>query len=252
MSNLVLDEATATSTTAPAFARPASAPADTGSVSEEYLARRLARPVRKVEPMAYEFTKDPGLLHQYYRLREDMFISVWGLEHFTAQEEAHDRVSDIMVAHQGLHCIAGGRITISSPNHRVALPMEKEDFQIQQLMTDLDLADHTYCEFSRLAILPDFRGGVVFPEMARRFIRKAISEGVEYAFNIAPIPLARSYRQTMQMFGLKWELCPSVKIPEREEYEGIRMMLSVMDLRPFLKAKPVRAAKRQPVLADAE
>jgi hypothetical protein len=108
--------------------------------------------------------------------------------------------------------------------------MEKPDFSLKAALPELDLAHHTYCEFSRLAILPDFRAGKVFPEMASRFIRRAVAEGVEYAFNMAPLPLARNYRQAMKAFGLNWNIRSDIKIPDREEFEGIKMVLSVMNL----------------------
>lgn len=208
--------------------------------AESYLARRVLKPVRQARPVVYEFTTDAGLLHQYYRLREDMFISVWGLQNFSGTKEPYDDISHIMVARQGLQCIAGGRLTISSPAHPQTLPMEKDDFKLQELLPELNLPECSYGEFSRLAILPEFRAGVVFPEIARRFIRRAIAEGVEYAFNIAPQPLSRSYRQTVQMFGVEWKIRYDIPVPDREEYEGIKMVLSVMDLTRFVK-KPASA-----------
>jgi len=216
--------------------------------SESYLARRMMRSAKKPAQAVYEFTNDPGLLHQYYRLREDMFISVWGLKNFSGEKEHFDDLSHIMVARQGLQCIAGGRLTISTPFNHQAMPMEKDDFKLKELMPDLNLAQRSYGEFSRLAILPEFRAGLVFPEIARRFIRRAIAEGVEYACNIAPQPLARSYRQAVQMFGLEWNVRHDVVVPDREEYEGIKMVLSVMDLRHFAK-KPVIGAEQAEKLA---
>lgn len=213
------------------------------TLSEDYLARRFQRAGKTQQDVAYEFTRDPGLLHQYYRLREDMFIHVWGLKHFSGQEDMFDVISDIMVARKGLQCIAGGRLTVSSPQNRCLLPMEKDDLSLPSLFPELDLEETTYGEFSRLSILPEFRAGAVFPEMARRFIQKAISQGVEYAFNIAPAPLARSYRQTVQLFGLKWDICHHVQIPQREEYEGIQMVVSVMDL--SLHVRNYQQAARQ-------
>lgn len=206
--------------------------------SEEFLARRYARLTGTPEKIVYDFTQDPGLLFQYYQLREEMFISVWGLKHFCGQKDQFDDTSEILIAHSKRQCVAGGRLTISAPAARQLMPMEKEGLDLVALFPDLKLNECSYGEFSRLSILPEYRGGAVFPEIARRFIKRAIAEGVQYAFNIAPQPLARSYRQTVQLFGLNWEERKDVVVPEREEYEGIKMVLSVMDLTRFGRPKP--------------
>jgi hypothetical protein len=206
-------------------------------LSDEYLQRRFRRVSQPQEKIAYEFTRDVGLLDQYYHLREEMFISVWGLKHFCGAKEMFDDISEILVARRGNHCIAGGRLTISTPSQHQMMPMEKEGLSLAGLFPELPLGECTYGEFSRLAILPEFRAGAVFPEIARRFIKRAIAEGVQYAFNIAPQPLARSYRQAIQLFGLNWNIREDIAVPQREEYEGIRMVVSVMDLTGFSRRK---------------
>lgn len=224
------------------------------SVPESALARKALRSTQLQERVAYEFTRDPGLVHQYCSMRENMFISVWGLKHFSGTKDRFDDVSQIMVARRGLLVIGGGRLTIATPSRRVPMPMEGPDFQLESVFPHLGLARHCYGEFSRLAILPEYRAGEVFPELAKRFIRKAVAEGVDFAFNMAPLPLARSYRQTMQAFGLNWKICNDVAVPEREAFEGIRMAVSVMDLRalrPGLKSPQDAAAQPElSVLSD--
>jgi hypothetical protein len=225
------------------------------AIPESGLVRKTMRSLRMPEPVQFEFTQDAGLIHQYCVMREHMFISVWGLKHFSGTKDRFDDASQLMVARRGLQVIAGGRLTISTPAGRLAMPMEGDDLNLVSLFPDLELARRTYGEFSRLAILPEFRAGNVFPELAKRFIRKAVAEGVDYAFNMAPVPLARSYRQTMQSFGLSWKIRSDVEVPERDEFEGIKMVLSVMDLRPLRgHVKPAREAleqgEMQPILAD--
>src|SRR5262249_17603410 len=113
----------------------------------------------------------------------------------------------------------------------------------------------TYGEFSRLAILPEFRAGVVFPELAQRFIRRAIAEGVEYAFSIAPHPMARNYRRVVMPFGPQWEIREDITVQDRDEYEGVPMVLSVMDLTRYVNARlpqgeTAKAKRPEAVFAD--
>lgn len=211
-------------------------------LSEHRLARKFAGTPALPDKIDYEFTHDPALMHMYYQLREEMFISVWGLEKFCGQKDEFDDASEIMIARRGQLCIGGCRLTISTPSQPRKLPMEGNDLQLQALFPELDLQETTYCEFSRLAIMPDYRNGVIFPEMVRRFIKRMIAEGVEYAFGISPVPLARSYRQTIQMFGVNVEMHKEIEIPEREEYEGIKMVLSLVDLSKYVHT--LRLGKR--------
>jgi len=212
--------------------------------SESRLNRRALRSTSPLPEVEYDFTQDAGLLHQYFLMREAMFISVWGLKHFSGERDRFDDMSHIMVARRGKQVLAGGRLTVSGATRRTLLPMEGPDLSLVAMFPELDLANHTYCEFSRLAILPEFRNGQIFPELARRFIRRAVAEGVDYAFNMAPLPLARSYRQAMIDFGLKWHVRLDLPVPERSEFEGIKMALSVMDLRHLRTAPTLPATAR--------
>lgn len=211
-------------------------------LSDRLLARKFGANPALPDKVSYEFSKDPALLHMYYQLREEMFISVWGLEKFCGKKDQFDDVSETMIARRGQLCIGGCRLTISTPDAPRVLPMEGPDLNLKSLFPELDLHETTYCEFSRLAIMPDYRGGVVFPEMVRRFIKRMIAEGVEYAFGISPVPLARSYRQTIQMFGMSVDVHREIPIPDREEYEGIKMVLSVVDLSKYVHT--LRLGKR--------
>ena len=221
-------------------------------VPESVLARKSLRSTRLQEKVVFEFSTDPGLIHQYCSMRENMFISVWGLKHFSGVKDRFDDTSYLMVARKGLLVIGGGRLTVSTAAQRMAMPLEGPDFVLADVFPELDLKSHTYGEFSRLAILPEYRAGNVFPELAKRFISKAVAEGVDFAFNMAPLPLARSYRQAMQMFGMSWKICNHIVVPDREEYEGIKMAISIMDLRPLrFGFKPeANESWEIPVLAD--
>ena len=99
-------------------------------VPESSLARKALRSARLKAPVRFEFTHDSGLVHQYCTMRENMFISVWGLKHFSGVKDRFDDVSQLMVARKGLQVIAGGRLTISTPSRRLAMPMEGADLEL--------------------------------------------------------------------------------------------------------------------------
>ncbi len=201
-----------------------------GGLSADMLTRRFSRPTKAPEKVTYELTRDPGYLFQYYRLREDMFISVWGLEQFNGQKEEYDDVSDIMIARIGNHVIGGCRLTFSTPGQRRLLPMEKENFSLSETFADLHLEAHTYVEISRMAILPEYQNSLVMLELSRQLLKRGAEKHARYAFTLSPTTLARNYRKAAVLFGLKWNILNNIEIPDREEYEGIKMVMSMLDL----------------------
>jgi hypothetical protein len=180
--------------------------------------------------ISYQFSKDPGFLHQYFRLREAMFISAWGLKHFDGKADEYDAIAHILIASQENLCVGGARILVKQEMGDLLLPMESQDFVLDDLLPEFELHKHTYGEFSRLAITPEFRK----PEVTRIFYQRlnahAIECGMKYVFAVAPVSLARGYRRAYRAMRLKYDIRPDVVIPDREEYEGIEMCLSILDL----------------------
>ena len=141
--------------------------------------------------------------------------------------------ADILIAHQGNLCIGGLRLTISTPQKRVVLPCESEGFNLFDLLPELELEGKTYAELSRYAVLPDFQGPEIYFEGSRRLFARALSQGVDFAFAISPLGQARNYRRTATALGLGCEVRKDIEVPDRDNYEGIKMYLSVFDFRPL-------------------
>lgn len=214
-----------------------------GEISSEFLTRKFNRPHKQPEAVVYEMTSDAGYLHQYYRLRQEMFIHVWGLEHFTGTKDSYDDVSDIMIARRGNHVLGGCRLTFHNAHASNRLPMEKDDFVLSGHLPELPLADATYVEISRMAILPEFQNSVVMLELSRQLLKRGAEMKANYAFTLAPVALARNYRKAASLFGLKWEIRNDIAVPDREEYEGIKMVLSMLDLTPVYRHKSKAATE---------
>lgn len=206
-------------------------------VSQTMGGQRFARLTRAPQAVECEISWDAGLLHQYYRLREDMFISLWGLQNFSAEEDAFDEISDIVIARMGRQCVGGSRLTFKEPSLGNLLPMEGDDFMLADVLPELPIADTRCVEVSRLAILPEFQNSSVMLDLTRQMIKRSMEKQAFYAFNLAPVPLARSYRKTVQLLGVKWNILNRIAVPDREEYEGIKMVLSIMDLSPLYHLK---------------
>ncbi len=108
---------------------------------------------------------------------------------------------------------------------------------MRETFPELPVDEVMSCEVSRLAILPEYQNSVVMMEIIRMLIKRASERKVRYAFNMAPTMLARNYRKVLGLFGLTWEIRKDITIPDREEFEGIKMVYSVLDLAPAYREK---------------
>lgn len=208
---------------------------------ESALARRYTRSAEQ-EPLTFEFSTDEALLHQYYMLRERMFISTWGLKEFSAQEDNYDRTSDVLIVRRGNLCVGGARLTFSKPGDRPVLPMENPSFQLQQIFPDLDLEHKIYAECARMALLPEFRTKEVSFQIRHELIKHCVSKNADYAFWIAPLLQARNYRQTCVNLGYACKIRTDVEVPDREEYEGIKMYMAVLEFKTAPNGEAIKPA----------
>ncbi len=107
------------------------------TAQDSLLAGKVAATFHESPALDYEFTNDPALLEQYYQLREQMFISVWGLKRFHGVEDAFDKDANTLIARMGNLCVGGARILMKVPGNSNQLPMEGDDFNLEQLLPEL-------------------------------------------------------------------------------------------------------------------
>lgn len=216
-----------------------------GLSEERDLYNRFAKQT-KAEPskISFEFTKDPGLLHQYYDMRERMYISVWGLKQFNGQEDQFDKRSHIVVARKGNQVVGGARFTIKSARNPQRLPMERDDFLLEKLFPDFQLSRGAYGEYSKLAVLPEFTGLTV--EITRCIKRKAIANNVKVIYAISPLSQARNHRITASKAGMSCTIFNDIHVPKRDGYDG-KMHLLAIDPRGKTSAEEIES-----IMHDAE
>lgn len=203
------------------------------SVSEIDIAsleRRFSRPpvVAGTEGIFFEFTNDTALLEQYYLLRRDVYIRAWDLENFPLQDE-YDTRCHTLIMRKGLQCVGGVRLILRNPRSRLKLPMEAAGVDLRQALPNVPLEHQTYGEVSRMARLPDYRGFDYTLLIHAHLRRKAHAVGMRYGFMLSPASNARMYRRVGTMTQDRYTVLDHVHVPEREEYEGIRMLASCID-----------------------
>lgn len=197
-----------------------------GKALESDLEQRYQRYVGLHRDVTFEFTRDPALLQQYYELRWRMYTEKWGLEHFPTGPDEFDERGMMLIARRDKLVVAGIRMLIRSPRMNKPLQIEADGIDLRQELPDLHLDRVPYCELSRFARLPEYRGPEFAVQINRALKRKAIAHGVKYGFVLSPRSQARSYRLINQHEGESYVICDQVPIPDHEDLEGIRMVLS--------------------------
>lgn len=181
-----------------------------------------------------EFSRDPSLLRQYYRIRDQEFRSVWGVKSFCDSESEYDRLGHIMIVRIGNLCIGGLRLNIKSPRKPKPLPMEIKDFWLENHFPELSRKQMTYAQTSAFALLPEFCDKKVSCEMIRRVIKKAAALNSSMLFGTSPLVNSILYRQTCVLMGLKnTQIREDIVLPPYPYLEEIKLYLisiPVMDL----------------------
>lgn len=195
-------------------------------VREKELEQRYARKITPHADLTFEFTRDPALLHQYYLLRQRVYTEQWGLRNFSAEPDAFDRRGMILVVRKGRLVVAGIRMVIRMPRSRKPLQIETDGIDLRKELPELHLERTPYCEFSRFACLPEYRGADMFVRIYRALKRKAIAHRLRYGFVLAPHSQIRNYRMMSRFEGEEYIIREDVPVPDHEDFEGIRMVLS--------------------------
>lgn len=176
---------------------------------------------KSLDKITYEFTTEPKLLEQYYKLREHCYREDLHLDDFSGAEDEYDSIGHIIVVRQGDMVVGGARLVISSPENRIRLPLEEDGFLMKDLFPELDLDNVSYCEFTRFIVSPEFREGAVCKEITRRMIDSAIQEGCIYQFSIAPLLQARNSRMIGKHLGVLHIIKNSVEVPYKSIYQNL-------------------------------
>jgi len=173
--------------------------------------------------ITYEYTTDPKLLEQYYKVREQCYREDLHLDDFSGEEDEYDRTGHIIVARKGDVVIGGARLVISTPKNRIKLPLEEEGFQVQELFPDMNLENVGYCEFTRFVVLPEYRKGEACTEISRMLVNQAVKEGCLYQFCISPLLQSRNYRAVGKNIGVLHVIRKDIKVPYKDIYRNLNM-----------------------------
>ncbi len=218
-------------------------------ISEEYLEQRFSRPEKKPEVAVCEFTRDVGFLHQYHRLRQEPFISQWGLGGLAGGMDDFDDSGDVIVARLGNHCVGGLRINYKTAEAN--LPLENIPCLSGVAQEPLP-AGMIYAEIARFAVLPEYQNSLmVMGELFQEAFRHAADNNVKIAFILLPVMLSRQYNKLARhSFEANWHLRPDIDIPITNDFGGTKMLMSMIDLTPIHDARAGITTREENLVAE--
>lgn len=192
-------------------------------------AQTLHEERKEVPPeLKVECTTDMQYLNQYYFIRQYAYQTDLMVKAFTGEEDEIDRRSHLLIARRGHFCIGGSRLTISSAANRVKLPLERGDYRITDHLPWL--AEHTYCELGRTAVIPQYRDSDAIRSMFTLALSIARQEGCTYMVGASPPAVARHFRRVYQSLGIEPEIRKDIPAPLGAENQHMTLHFQISKL----------------------
>lgn len=193
------------------------------------------------EDFRYIFTKDQTLINQYIALRKNLSRidnKLKGFRYFShyEKEDYGNPDKQILLIFKKSRCVGGGCFTVSTPCHRVLLPIdeefvlkENEGSFLQKAFPELHLEKESYCELSRIVLHTDFRDGKYIRRMFSRFIDLAGKHSCKYIFGMGDAVRLRNNKNIFSRgFGMNSKIFFDIKLPQKEDFEGKKMHIMVV------------------------
>lgn len=198
------------------------------------LEQRYSKPAKVVHNITFEFTEDPNLLKQYYKIRGDAYLDTYRSMGKTPPEgvdfyagEVLDVGTKILVIKNGNTCVGGVKFTISRTGNRHILPLEEHGPSLDTLFPGLYESGLVVAEINKLCMLPEYRVGGFGDSLARIIVLVSRDIGIDLLFLTTPLDI--QYRRYKRAFALcDFDL---IQLPNREyEYYGLNLKLSYVNV----------------------
>lgn len=179
-------------------------------------------------PLTYECTTDMQYLRQYFFIREYAYRADLHLKHFTGQEDEIDKYSHQLIIRKGHYCIGGARMTVSTPENRVLLPLESDKFKVLNMLPELQPL--SFCELGRLAILPEYRQQGCLEQLFKLAADTAIELGCSYVMGVSPPVTARRFADAYHRLGYESHIREDILAPVKEIHEHLELQFILVKL----------------------
>jgi len=155
------------------------------SESEDAMALRFGKPSKKRNEWVFEFTRDPGLLHQYHLICQREAEKAFDDVSYLADKKADDRRDSILIVRRGNFCVGGARISTKSPRQPYPLPLEIDGFAIAEHFPVWEQQQKRYGQISGFCLLEEFRSVDIEHRMLQQLYRKMVALNLNVIFTLS-------------------------------------------------------------------
>ena len=184
--------------------------------------------------LVYEFTTDcdymlqyAELVKQYYKKDLNLDLAASNMDKDLCHLSKNER---LFVVRDGDRVVGGAKLSFSSTQSRVLLPMESTEFRVQSVLPD-DYSQPYYAELGRLVVNPDFRGKEVLAEIIQQLTNYTVQQGGGYLFVLAPPLNSVLYRRVCKGLSMQVTIHKDVDWGEKEAYKHLQLQLLSCDIR---------------------
>lgn len=180
------------------------------------------------QEISYEFTTDPALEQQFLELRRHVFSLSEVTKKILEPNQGcayKDVEHHLLVARDGDTVIGGVLIYVNRAEPNKLLPLESENFRLQELFPEYELDKKNCCQVSYFVIHPKYRGKEILVEMLRHGYIKFIEWGISHMFSVTPTLQSRRYIQSASNLGLPIIAHPDKETPLKNSYNGYKRIL---------------------------
>ncbi len=193
----------------------------------------MLAPAYDVDNIHFTFTRDPLLLQQYFKVRDEVYEEYFRLPSASLIHDDYDDNlgTDFLIVSDGKEVIGGARIIFRLPKSSFLLPFESDDFLLIRVLPDYDLDSKMYCEVDRTVLREPYRRGHVGREIVRQVAYYSKNKGADYLFTVDPPVQARNNKRHCSALGIDFRICTDIDVPDTPAFNGVKMFLTITDLK---------------------
>lgn len=134
------------------------------------------------------------------------------------------------------HIVGGASMSLVCKGEAKMLPCELEfrseavKLKLSNIVSDINLENYNYAEITKLFLLPRYRNGYVLEKCVGTLIGFMKAKDIKVVFFLADILRTRKYSEILMKYGVGVKSLWHLKLPKKECFEGVRMILSYFDL----------------------
>lgn len=197
--------------------------------------------------LRFEFTRDETAITRFIDLRQKLyavdprFIGFREFHRETIESYTYPHHHTLLMYNHG-ECIGGGRLTLIKKGEDMPyLPLEQDfmdninsppPFRLRDIMPECDFKNYHHVEASRMLVHPDYRHKTeCIVKMFTLLFREALDLGAGYFFAMSDLARLRLYKKIATVQFNNIAKIVKVPLPDKPEFEGLRMHILVWDIR---------------------